>query len=84
MNQLSVLDVVKDVLADTINNPEVRSMNDTASLKDDVGLDSMSSLTFLLALEERLEFTVDPATLSAADFQTIGSICDYINKQKSS
>lgn len=81
MNRAELVSSVKDVLAETINNPEAREMSESSLLKDDIGLDSMTSLTFLLALEDKLQFTVDPTTLNAADFLSIGSICNYISHQ---
>lgn len=81
MNRVELVSSVKSILAETINNPAARDMSEASLLKDDIGLDSMSSLTFLLALEDKLQFNVDPTTLNASDFHSIGSICDYISKQ---
>lgn len=74
---------VKKTLSEVISNDEILNLAETASLKDDIGLDSMTSLTFLMALENKLDFTVDPSTLRAADFDSIQSICAYVATQKS-
>lgn len=82
MNQAELVSCVKDVLAQTTNNQAVLEMSESSLLKEDIGLDSMTSLTFLLALEDKLQFTVDPTNLNAADFHSIGTICNYISNQK--
>jgi acyl carrier protein len=82
MNDNKLVSTVKKVLSEVISNDEILGLSESASLKEDVGLDSMTSLTFLMALEDKLEFTVDPSTLKASDFDSILSICAYIQSQK--
>jgi acyl carrier protein len=82
MNDTELVYTVKKVLSEVIANDEIFDLSDYSSLKEDVGLDSMTSLTFLMALEDKLDFTVDPSTLRASDFDNIMSICGYIRTQK--
>ena len=83
-SEQSVIDAVKQVLADVSRNPAVMEMDLDTRLRDELGIDSMTSLTFLMALEDAIDgFFVDAATLEAEHFQTIGSICDYVLMQLS-
>ena len=77
-----VLDQVKIALAKTLNIKNEASIQPTDRLKEDLGLDSMSSLTFLMTLEETINgFVVDPDTLGVERLQTVGSITAYIEQQ---
>jgi acyl carrier protein len=70
------------VLAEITRDESVAGMSLDTALREELGIDSMTSLTFLMALEERVEgFTVDAATLEAEHFRTIGSICAYVREQ---
>jgi acyl carrier protein len=78
----SVESSVLQVLAEITRDEAVLGMNLSTSLREDLGIDSMTSLTFLMALEDRIPgFVVDPATLEVEHFRTIGSICSYVRDQ---
>ena len=82
MDRDTVIFTVKSVLADIIRNPAVLDMGEHTSLRDDLGVDSMTSLTFLMALEDNMVgFIVDADTLEPDDFRTIGTISDYVMQQ---
>jgi acyl carrier protein len=73
---------VRRVLADITHNDAVLAMDLDTTLRDDLGIDSMTSLTFLMALEDSIDdFAVDAETLEADHFRTIGTICDYVESQ---
>jgi acyl carrier protein len=51
-------------------------------LKDDLGLDSMSTLSFLMSLEDNLPgFAVDPDTLDANHLETVASVMEYVSSE---
>ncbi len=53
-----------------------------SKLKDDLGLDSMSSLTFLMALEDNIDgFVVNPDNLEVEHLTTVETIANYVNQQ---
>ena len=81
MEKHELFTIIKDVLAVVIRNPEVKNVSHDTKLKDEIGLDSMTSLMFLLALEDKLKFSVDPATLKVSDFYSIETICNYVENQ---
>lgn len=74
--------LVKQALASTLNFSDVDSIRTNHHLKRDLQLDSMSSLMFLMKLEETIDgFYVDPETLQMRDLETVSSVTDYINMQ---
>lgn len=53
-----------------------------SKLKDDLGLDSMSTLSFLMILEESIDgFVIDPDTLDTNHLDTVDSVMSYISNQ---
>ena len=82
MDRESIVDTVKQVLTDITHNSAVADANVATTLKDDLGIDSMTSLVFLMALEDNIPgFTVDADTLEADHFSTISTICEYVWSQ---
>jgi len=77
-----VLQKVINVLATVSGSQLPNQITPMAKLKDDLGLDSMSSLTFLMALEESIDgFVVDPHTLDLNDLDCVQSITHYVERQ---
>ena len=82
MEHSKLLSSVIDALAHEIKADPDERFEAEMSLRDDVGLDSMSILTFLMSLEDRIPgFTVDAETLESRHVQTIDSICQYVVEQ---
>lgn len=80
--QINVTQKVKNVLIEILNLTAETNVSMHSKLKDDLGLDSMSSLTFLITLEENIEgFVVDPDTLEMSDLDTVSSIISYVESQ---
>lgn len=78
MNKI-LMEKIRKALIATLNLDEAHEILMSSKLKDDLGLDSMSSLTFLMMLEDGIEgFEVDPETLNGADLETVESILAYI------
>ena len=74
--------LVKSALASTLNFSDINAIHSNALLKEDLQLDSMSSLMFLMKLEETIDgFFVDPETLQMQDLKTVSSVVHYINQQ---
>ena len=82
MHRDSVVHTIKTVLAEVTHNPAVLDVSEHSTLRDDLGVDSMTALTFLMALEDSIPgFIVDADTLEPEHFRTIGSISDYVIQQ---
>ena len=81
---LNTEQVVKNALASTLNFSDIGSIQLSHHLRNDFQLDSMSTLMFLMKLEEMIEgFYVDPETLETRDLETVSSIVNYIDMQMS-
>lgn len=80
--QLSTEMLVKNALASALSFSNTESINSSSHLKNDLQLDSMSSLMFLMKLEETIDgFYVDPETLEMRDLETVNTIVNYIDMQ---
>jgi len=78
----STNEYVVQALMKVLNIDNANQINNDSNLKDDLGLDSMSSLTFLMTLEELVSgFIVDPDTLDSDDLLTVASVSNYIERQ---
>lgn len=70
---------VKHALAETLKLKSADSITMESRLKDDLGLDSMSSLTFLMELEDSIPgFSVNADTLDADHLSCVASITNYV------
>ena len=77
-----ILATIEDVLRSVLNLPASEVITVDSNLRDNLGLDSMSTLSFLIELEEKIKnFTVDPDTLDANDLKTVGSLADYVIRE---
>ena len=57
----------------------IEDIDPNASLQDDLAMDSMSLLIFMMALEENIDgFVVDANTLVSDDVRNLNSICNYV------
>lgn len=74
--------LVKNALASALNFSDISSIHINDHLREDLQMDSMSSLMFLMKLEENIDgFFVDPETLQMSDLETVSSVVEYINIQ---
>lgn len=80
--QAIVIEKVKSALVEALNLSVDAEILTTSKLKEDLGLDSMSSLNFLMLLEESINgFFVDPDTLEMTDLETVETISRYVSSQ---
>lgn len=74
--------LVKNALASTLKISDLSSIQLEDHLREDLQMDSMSSLMFLMKLEENINgFFVDPETLQMSDLETVSSVINYIDTQ---
>ena len=69
---------VKETIVEIINGDEEKITMD-ASLKDDLGIDSLDAMELSMALEEAYNITIEEEALQ--DFDTVRKIVEYIDKQ---
>ncbi|MEW2738388.1 acyl carrier protein [Providencia sp. PROV130] len=79
-NNMKLIVTIKNTLAKELNIESIDELNESTSLRDDLGLDSMTILTFLMSLEDNIDnFTIDANTLEGHHVETIGTIYNYVN-----
>jgi acyl carrier protein len=80
--QACFMEKIQMALSKALNGKSLTNLTPQTKLREDVGLDSITSLTFLMALEEFVEgFLVDPDTLDMSDLECIQTINQYIERQ---
>jgi acyl carrier protein len=58
---------------------ETPNWNDATRLEADLGMDSGLMLELIMQIEETIPgVVIDQATLSYEQFETIGSVCDFV------
>lgn len=78
----TIITQVKKALAKTLNLNSFDDLKTNANLKEEYGLDSMSSLTFLMTLEDTIKgFKVDPDTLDIDYLNTLDGVAKYIEQE---
>lgn len=55
---------------------DTENLTDDISLRDDLGIDSLTMLMLALGIEQRFGFRFESVT--AEQMKTLGSVCDYI------
>ncbi|GAA0722536.1 hypothetical protein GCM10009430_25050 [Aquimarina litoralis] len=79
MNTDIILDTIKNGLIDSIPNITKDQIVMGAHLKNDLGIDSLSSMFFLTFLEDNIQgFEVNADTIEAKHFNTLKSIFEYV------
>jgi acyl carrier protein len=78
-----MIDQIKDILEEVRGVPGLsRSLADSASLIDDVGLDSLEMLTFMLKIEEQLRVRIDFEQMDFSYLQSIRALADFLSRME--
>ncbi len=79
--QSEILQEIKSALIKILPHAAKQAMHSSTRLREDLGLDSMTSLTFLMALEEGIAgFHVNPVTFDVNDLESIQSVMRYVER----
>lgn len=78
-----MLEEVRAVLRDTLQlGDRARALRkETRLLGNLAELDSMAVVSVITALEERFGFTVEDDDISAETFETVDSLCRYVERR---
>ncbi len=77
-----ILNVIKDGLMDSIPNLNRDTISLESHLKNDLGIDSLSSMFFLTYLEDNINgFEVNADTIEAKHFNTLQTIYNYVQSE---
>jgi acyl carrier protein len=78
MDRSDIVSAVERALREVLNDAVPATLAEDSRLFEDLHLDSTGVLELLMALEENLGIEVDPENLNMDDFQTVGSLTDYL------
>ncbi|WP_041717850.1 acyl carrier protein [Alkalilimnicola ehrlichii MLHE-1] len=80
---MSSLDQVREILDSALSlNGRARSFDrDTVLLGDLPELDSMAVVSVITELEQRFGIMVEDDDVSAETFETVGSLCDFVESK---
>ena len=77
-----IIESVKAALRATVKLPEHFTITMESHLRDDIGIDSLTSMDFLMYLEDHIDgFHVDASTLTPAHFNSVKAIVEYVTSQ---
>ncbi|MEG0860767.1 MAG: phosphopantetheine-binding protein [Pseudomonas sp.] len=81
--QLATLSQLSDILRVVLKLPEHTVINSDTHLRDNLGLDSLTSMELLISLEDEIEgFFVNPDTLVPGHFNTVATLAGYIDAHR--
>lgn len=74
---LSVFEQLKSVITQSVPEIDIEAVTLESSLKNDLGLDSLSMMMIAMLIEEEFNFTFD----GSIAFETVGDLCKYIENK---
>ncbi len=76
-------ETIKKILSEVKDTPvAVMTLSDDTDIINDIGLDSLQMVTFMLKLEEELNIEIDFDNLDFSTLMSVGSLCNFLSKQK--
>ena len=72
-----VVETICDLLPRVLKR-DVPGASETTTLMDDLGMSSTTGLELVLELEDRLEREISVEDLGRDNFETVGSLADYV------
>ncbi len=77
MDRPETVAAISAALAEVLHH-ELPDLTEDTRLFEDLHLDSTGILELLMAIEENIGIEVDPDSLGMDNFNTVGSLADYI------
>lgn len=78
-NKNEIIKIVTEGLIEVLEIDSKIKVDLNSHLRDDLGLDSLSSMEFLVYLEDAIKgFIVNAETIEAKSFNTVKTISDYV------
>ena len=75
----SIVTTIKQILSELKKSPELaESLSDTANIIDDIGLDSLEMLQFMLEVEEKLAIEIDFELLEYEHMHSIMTLAEFM------
>ena len=74
---MNVFEQLKTVIAQSVPEMDIEKVTLESSLKNDLGLDSLSIMMISILIEENFGFVFD----GEIAFETVSDLCEYIEKK---
>lgn len=74
---MNTLEELKNILSDTIDGIDTENITAETSIKNDLCLSSLEMMMLSIIIEDRFDFEFK----SSVDFDTVGNLCYYIEKE---
>jgi acyl carrier protein len=80
---MSILEEVRSILAQTLQlEDKAEALEPSTHLLGSIPeLDSMAVVAVITGLEERFDIVVEDDEISAETFETVGSLCDFVESK---
>ncbi|MBB5441241.1 acyl carrier protein [Pedobacter sp. AK017] len=78
-----MIETIKKVIAKVTDDPEMASnLNEDADIINDVGLDSLQMIDFMLQIEDELDIELDFDTIDISHFSSLKSFAGFLATQR--
>ena len=75
-------EIIKETLIEVMDNvSESESWNEDTDIINDIGIDSLQIVRFMMAIEDKLGISIDYEELSFDDFSSIRALATFLEKQ---
>jgi acyl carrier protein len=74
-----VIDILKEFVKD---EEKKKSINGSTDIINEIGLDSLNMINFILKLEDTFEIELDYEDLNFTHITCVDKLCDFLNTQK--
>ena len=74
---MTVFEQLKELIAQSVPKIDIATVTPESSLKNDLGLDSLSTMMISMLIEEKFGFNFD----GEINFETVDDLCEYIEKK---
>ena len=82
---VQLTEIIKEALIEVMDNAsESESWNDDTDIINDIGIDSLQIVRFMLAIEDRLGISINYEDLTFDDFSSIRALSAFLEKQTDS
>ena len=81
MQKIEIREKINNILVDKLKVDEQLTKKDTTSLVDDIALDSLQMLNFILLVEECFDICIDADEIENDKIAQLSYITDYVYKK---
>jgi acyl carrier protein len=73
---------IQKILSEVKDTPVTLMISDDTDIINDIGLDSLQMVAFMLKLEEELDIEIDFDNLDFSDLTSVSSLCNFLSRNQ--